>query len=871
MTVPTKLYRLVWLLLLCCCATATAGSGASDGIYKFEAVPSWVNVAQASYESASPPGDVSDGTWYLMVDHQIKVDQQGDEDYRHIALKVVNTAGVDEQSQINFNVDPSYQSLSIHTLSVLRDGAVIDQRSMVRTTVLPQESELEQRIYNGGYKVNLVLSDVRVGDVIEYAYTLRSVERLFPGHYADRMMVGWSEPVRWQRVRLLYPDDRPMRYRFSTAAISPQTRRLEGQRELVFEWHDVAGIRADEERPGWHMPWPLLEFSDFADWSEVAQRESRLYRLPTRSRPRLDAAVAKLQAADGTPEQKVLRALQLVQEDVRYTSISIGVGSHTPTDPETVLERRFGDCKDKSLLLAILLQRLGIDARPALVHSEHGLMLPQSLPAPFVFNHAIVRVRLGADVYWLDGTFYKQYSALQKLEPADYSYGLPLDPDSRGLEQIPRPASGGRGREVQMAVDLSKGLFEPATFDVTTRYIGASADYMRNSLTRQNAAERQANYLNYYARHYPGLKSAAPMTIEDDTDSNVLVTLEHYLIEKTFTKDKTGASEFSVHADEMYRYGDALKASVRNSPLGIEYPNHVKQIITLHLPEDWGVDDNVMQIDNPAFRYRSEVSHVGRKVTLAYEYEALADHVGVDALAQYEADRAKLYGDTDFRFTRGADSKRSTSLAIAPTPFFVGLVSVCLGIWLMRRFVYRYDPPRRVAAIGAPVGIEGWLVLPALNVIASPLVLLYLLSQFAYFVDADTWDALPIVVSEGYSGIAQAVALVFLGFAGVILPFSITVLLLFFRRRTSAPLLFIALLLTVQLYSVALIGVFAASGIEDADNTMLSAETVREAIFTAIWVAYMIRANRVKATFVVRLQPEPQPAEPTGDADPSHA
>ena len=33
-----------------------------------------------------------------------------------------------------------------------------------RITALPQETELRERIYNGGYNINVLLSDVRVGD-----------------------------------------------------------------------------------------------------------------------------------------------------------------------------------------------------------------------------------------------------------------------------------------------------------------------------------------------------------------------------------------------------------------------------------------------------------------------------------------------------------------------------------------------------------------------------------------------------------------------------------------------------------------------------------------------------------------------------------
>ena len=107
---------------------------------------------------------------------------------------------------------------------------------------------------------------------------------------------------------------------------------------------------------------------------------------------RFEAEAARFQAL---PEPERARAIvRFVQDDVRYVGVEIGENSHRPHTPAWVLDRGFGDCKDKSLLLVSLLRAAGLEAWPSLVHASAGQRLPKSTPSPDVFNHAIVQVAL---------------------------------------------------------------------------------------------------------------------------------------------------------------------------------------------------------------------------------------------------------------------------------------------------------------------------------------------------------------------------------------------------------------------------------------------------------------------------------------------
>ena len=58
--------------------------------------------------------------------------------------------------------------------------------------------------------------------------------------------------------------------------------------------------------------------------------------------------------------ERLLAAMRFVQSEVRYLALALGNGSYVPSPPELVLKRRYGDCKDKTLLALSLLKGLSI-------------------------------------------------------------------------------------------------------------------------------------------------------------------------------------------------------------------------------------------------------------------------------------------------------------------------------------------------------------------------------------------------------------------------------------------------------------------------------------------------------------------------------
>src|SRR5262249_34189913 len=149
---------------------------------------------------------------------------------------------------------------------------------------------------------------------------------------------------------------------------------------------------------------------------EVAKWSDDLFKPDAASLADVEALAAKIRGEHAGRDAQIAAAIRFVQDDVRYLGIEMGRGSHEPRQPHATLVQRYGDCKDKAFLLALLLGRLGVEARPALVNSKLRHRLDEFLPSPFLFDHVITQVVDGKQTYWIDPTIAAQGGTLQTID-----------------------------------------------------------------------------------------------------------------------------------------------------------------------------------------------------------------------------------------------------------------------------------------------------------------------------------------------------------------------------------------------------------------------------------------------------------------------
>lgn len=516
-------------------AKAPAAKVAAPEGYSVAPAPAWVAPQSPDPSITLPAAPVQ----VLLMDHQTRVDPAGTWRYQHAVRQITDSAGLQQGSQIQVDFDPSYQRLVFHRLEIWREGKRIDKladRKLVK--LLHREPNLERQMVDGRMTASVVLDDLRVGDRIEWAASLVGDNPVFDGKFVDQEWTSSSlGPVGLVNMRLLAPAAREIRHQERTALgieVAQQTTK-DGWRETTFRRRAVAQFHYDPLLPPGEMLADQIEFSEFADWADVAAWAQRLFAKAGVSAgassdalaAQAEAIRAKAQAAGrDTPEERLRLALDFVQRDIRYFGTEMGANSHQPATADTVLKQRFGDCKDKAALLVNLLKQLDIEAAPVLVSAYSRDAVQGRLPSPLAFDHAIATVTLpGTDApLWLDGTRGQQSGAPQTRQSYGLGRGLIARSGVTALSTMP-PAREALRSETTATLRFPR-LAEEGTFESVTVYHGEMAEWLRAARDSMPAEELQKALIGEISRAWPSFSQQGQALIEEVDGSNALkVTL----------------------------------------------------------------------------------------------------------------------------------------------------------------------------------------------------------------------------------------------------------------------------------------------------------------------------------------------------------
>lgn len=262
--------------------------------------------------------------------------------------------------------------------------------------------------------------------------------------------IGWGPqnalPVRSASLELVPMAGGAVRWTaFSGSAPQPEAFGSEGGRRWT-----VANLPAfdrevpeDVERNQTYVRAYLMaspeETKTWGDVVRLARNEMEPKAVAT---PAIEAMAKRLAGAGGL-WSRVLPVCRFVQKDVSYLELTIdsdSMAGYRPHPASEVCENRYGDCKDKALLLCTMLRVLGVEAHIMLVnYSAPGANRAEWPSANF--NHAIVAIACreappdGTTVVRAGGADYLLFDPTDDQVP----FGLLPANDAGGGGLVPAP------------------------------------------------------------------------------------------------------------------------------------------------------------------------------------------------------------------------------------------------------------------------------------------------------------------------------------------------------------------------------------------------------------------------------------------------
>lgn len=634
-------YRIVLLwaasTLVCGLGVAAETQSYEQGDYRFEygPEPAFVTPQQAPRTTKLARDGAAGSLFWWLIDTQ--VDQRGDGEvlYRVWVSEPLTAEAIKPAAEWNVEFDPSYQQLTIHELSVERDGKTEDRFAPGVVTLARRELEAERSgMHTGRVNALIVLPDVRVGDRVSVRYSLIGRHPVLGKRAGDHYFLATPALLAARRIRVLVDPDAAMVQKITPGYVLPTWTDHADRRELVYAADDIPALTLESDTPDWYDPFPSMDVAPQQSWADIATWAVGLYPQPQPLSPGLRNAVATIRKDHSEPAAQALAALRLVQDQIRYLSILLGESTHRPAEPNLVFERRYGDCKDKSRLLVTLLGELGIAAQPALVHSEMGPVLPDAFAHAGAFDHVIVRIKLPGKGVWVDPTATLQRGDFASQGFPNFGYALVVDPATTALVPMRATAPSQDGLHLSqryvMADDRS------STLDVESVWRGAWAEWMRRQLASSGTKELAESWKERYASSYGKASALDALAVDDDETKNVLRITGRFKLSE-FVQVKDGAERFEVGASLLSEVFPMPQTVQRKTPLALNFPARIEQSIRVEIADAYlpSVDVDRDDLSHPAFRFVQEAKLASNVLAADFMAESLGDSVPVAEVPEH--------------------------------------------------------------------------------------------------------------------------------------------------------------------------------------------------------------------------------------------
>jgi cellulose synthase operon protein C len=556
-----------------------------------------------------------------------------------LVIRALTSRGVDQARYQSLSYSPDRQVVRVERARILRkDGTVVEARSEGERNV----SEPWYAMYYDLRTRVVGFPQLEPGDALELVTRIDdSGSNFFADYFGDFAYLQGSARRHLSEYVLLGPPGRtfyvsasPLRSLVHTEGKLP-----DGGTFQRFVARNVPRLSAEPSMPGSSDLYAYVHVSTYADWDDVSRFYWGLVKDQLKVTDEIRAAAQEAVHSAGPDEMSRIRSVyDYVVSNTRYVALEFGIHSFKPYPVETILNRRFGDCKDKASLMHAMLESLGIDSRLVLVRTRRMGNLDRGPASLAVFDHAILYVPK-YDLY-LDGT--AEFHGSRELPGDDRGAdALVIEPDGKGakLRRIPEGNTADNFDDTRVRVALQAD--GSASIDLTAKTRGPFTAELRRTFESPDERSRRAEeQLSRTA--YPGVKITS-VEVSDPHD------IENAFMAK-FRGRVTGYASISGAGLRFAPFGQQRSyvesyAQLSRRTLPERLPS--AQLLTvgaeIELPSGWtAVLPEDTRESGPHGRYSLHYANEGGKVTARLEIELAGGEVTPQQYASFRSFLSRL-------------------------------------------------------------------------------------------------------------------------------------------------------------------------------------------------------------------------------------
>jgi tetratricopeptide (TPR) repeat protein len=434
--------------------------------------------------------------------------------FHRLLVKILNDQGVDHYDRFSAAWYSEEQAVwyklarVIHPNGATSDGRIVDERFVDLPRLSP-------------------------GDVVHLEWRVDQLRQTFFGDcFGDTVFFADSVPTLSSEYVVIAPADKKLWFSPRNIDIEPEVTEGPGGRTRIHTFRPgrVAKIRSELLMPPPAEIYPQVRVSNIESWDAFAKWYWQLIRSQFQVNDEMRAKVAELTTGKETRYEKVRAIHDFVTTFIRYdASWEFGVHGYKPYDATAIYARKFGDCKDKAILIVTLLREIGVEAFPVLILATEQ-RYDQDLALPLVgsFNHCIAFVPdvdgAGRSMF-LDGT--AQYGSIESLPGMDRGARVVVvRPDGGEVMTTPwdKPETNGASQtiEAELRADGS------GTVNAEFGFFGDAAVMIRSAFAVEGQRSLRLNMMlgNFFGKAVLGDFSFTDLTDLSRIDAGFRFTAE---------------------------------------------------------------------------------------------------------------------------------------------------------------------------------------------------------------------------------------------------------------------------------------------------------------------------------------------------------
>src|ERR1700675_565191 len=321
-----------------------------------------------------------------------------------VRIRVQSDAGVQQLGELVFGFNSANEQMDVRTVRVRKADGTIVNAGPEAVKEMTASVERDAPVYTDYKEKHITVPGLHTGETLEYEIGTRLVTPLAPNEFWYEHNFLEGAIVLDERLEVNVPAAREVNLQ---APDFPYGKTEANGRE-IYRWQRATLVHPSEEEQAKtkskkaDTKRPAVQVTTFKSWEDVARWYARLEQGRTEPTPEIRAKTQELIQGRASELDKIQALYDYVSKNIRYVSLSFGLGRYQPHSAAEVFKNQYGDCKDKHTLLAAMLEAANIRSDAVLIPFKRKLDI--SMPSPSQFDHVITAVPIDDGLVWMDST-----------------------------------------------------------------------------------------------------------------------------------------------------------------------------------------------------------------------------------------------------------------------------------------------------------------------------------------------------------------------------------------------------------------------------------------------------------------------------------